>query len=242
MTMNSEEPVNQEEPRPEGTEVREKGNSLPLILSGIAVLLAALALIANLMGNQTPRVDPLQAVNSKLGQIEARIGDVETQLTSDKLDGVNMQLKRIMLELDQLSSIADDATRSKIRQAYQLLKPLSEPATRVKAEVDVQSTVMPENQTQPEEPAAIPAAVPEDAKTAPEPAASEAAVNTAEPAPAKPATEGASATEPAPPADAGDSGTPRQVTAPSPEAQPDMNPPADQPAALPPAIEPPTRL
>jgi len=130
------------------------GNSLPLVLSGIAVLLAALALIANQMGQPEPRMDPLDALNSKLGQIEARLGDMESQLTSDKLDVVNMKLKKILLDLEQLSAVADDATRQKIDQAYGLLKALSGPAIKVQAEVDIQGTVVPENQTPTRESAA----------------------------------------------------------------------------------------
>lgn len=122
-------------------------NTLPLVLSGIAVLIAALALIANQMSRPAPGIDPVQLVNSKLGQIEARIGDMESQLNNDKLSGVQMQLKRIMLELEQLSRLADDSTRSKINEAYNLLKPLSEPATSIKAEVDMQSTLKGENQS-----------------------------------------------------------------------------------------------
>lgn len=126
---------------------QRSGNPLPLILSGLAVLLAALALIANQMGQPAQNINPLETVNSKLGQIEARIGDMESQLTNDKLDVVNMQLKRILLNLEQLSAVADDVTRQKIDQAYRLLKPLSEPAVRIQADVDIQGTVMPENQT-----------------------------------------------------------------------------------------------
>jgi len=50
--------------------------------------------------------------------------------------------------------VADDATRQKIDQAYGLLKSLSGPASEVKAEVDMQSTEAPENQSQMEEPVA----------------------------------------------------------------------------------------
>jgi len=129
-------------------------NSLPLVLSGIAVLIAALALIANQMGQSAPRVDPFDALNGKLGQIEARLGDMESQLTSDKLDGVSLQLKRIQFELEQLSLLAGEDTRQRIDQALALLRPLSEPAGKVQAEVDVQSLVAPENQSAAEEPAA----------------------------------------------------------------------------------------
>lgn len=142
------------EDRSGGNEPGGFRNSLPLVLSGIAVLIAALALIANQMAQPAPRIDPFDAVNNKLGQIEARIGDMESQLTIDKLDGASMQLKRILLDLEQLSQIADETTRSSIDQAYQLLKPLSDPASSVKAEVDVQSTMEPENQSAPEGPAA----------------------------------------------------------------------------------------
>jgi len=116
-------------------------NTLPLVFSGIAVLIAALALVANQMSKPAPGIDPVQLVNSKLGQIEARIGDMELQLNNDKLSGVQMQLKRIMLELEQLSRLADKPTRNKIDEAYNLLKQLSGPATNVKAEVDMQSTL-----------------------------------------------------------------------------------------------------
>ncbi|OIQ02824.1 MAG: hypothetical protein COS82_00635 [Zetaproteobacteria bacterium CG06_land_8_20_14_3_00_59_53] len=174
MATGTEENVNaNNETRAAGHESGGLRNSLPLVLSGIAVLIAALALIANQMGQPAPRIDPFEAMNNKLGQIEARIGDMESQLTSDKLDGVSMQLKRILLELEQLSMMADETTRSKIEQARQLLQPLSEPATSVKAEVDAQSTLAPENQTAPDEPAVTD-----------EPAASDAAPVTEPEAPA----------------------------------------------------------
>jgi len=168
-------------------EVQSTGNSLSLVLSGIAVLLAALALIANQMGQPEPRMDPLDAVNSKLGQIEARIGDMESQLTSDKLDVVNMQLKKILLDLEQLSAVADDATRQKIDQAYGLLKSLSGPAAKVHAEIDMQSAVVPENQTPTQEPAAT---IEEDTSPAEQVPAEPA------PLPALPEAESSGMTEP----------------------------------------------
>ncbi|MDQ6965676.1 MAG: hypothetical protein Q9M23_01990 [Mariprofundaceae bacterium] len=137
--------------RPEGNHSGGQRNSLPLVLSGIAVLIAALALIANQMGQPEPRIDPLNALNGKLGQIEARLGDMESQLTSDKLDGVSLQLKRIQFELEQLALLADKDTRQRIDQALDFLKPLSELSVKVQAEVDVQSLVAPENQTTAEE-------------------------------------------------------------------------------------------
>ena len=157
MTTNEAENNNSPEVK---TEIEKNGgnnNVLPMILSGLAVLIAALALIANQMGQPTSRIDPLEAMNSKLGQIEARIGDMELQVVNDKMDGVQIQLKRILLDLEQLSSVADDATRSKIDQAFHLLQPLTMPATAVKAQVDMQSTLAPENQTPVEETVASPA-------------------------------------------------------------------------------------
>lgn len=177
--------ANRQEPQAQTTqnEPARGSGSLPLVLSGIAVLLAALALVANQMGHRQPRTDPMALMNTKLGQIEARISDVETQVHNDKLDNANMQLQGILLELRHLSAIADDATRSKIEQAYRLLQPLSEPETRVKAQVDMQSTEAPENQSQPEPAAAPPA---ESATPSPAPP----------PTPEKPA-EGAAPTAPA---------------------------------------------
>jgi len=156
MTTNEAENNNSPEVK---TEIEKNGgnnNVLAMVLSGLAVLIAALALIANQMGQPASRVDPLEAMNSKLGQIEARIGDMELQVVSDKMDGVQIQLKRILLDLEQLAAVADDTTRSKIDQAHQLLKPLTMPATAVKAEVDLQSTLAPENQTLVEETLASP--------------------------------------------------------------------------------------
>ena len=204
-------------------EVQSTGSSLPLVLSGIAVLLAALALIANQMGQPEPRMDPLDAVNSKLGQIEARIGDMESQLTNDKLDVVNMRLKRILLDLEQLSTVADDATRSKINQAYQLLEPLTGPATKVKAEVDVQSTIALENQSQSEEPTTP---SPEE-NTSAEPIKPETEMPLSfEPSPAEEkiiVEEPSSSTEP-------ESGViPEQTPDPSAILQPDMSPSKDKP-------------
>jgi len=155
MATNSENSSNTDnETRPTDNPSGGQRNSLPLVLSGIAVLIAALALIANQMGQPAPRVDPFDALNGKLGQIEARLGDMESQLTSDKLDGVSLQLKRIQFELEQLALLANEDTRQRIDQALALLKPLSEPAVKVQAEVDIQSLVEPENQTIVEEPAA----------------------------------------------------------------------------------------
>jgi len=127
-------------------EERRSGTTLPLVLSAIAVVLAALALIAGQIDRRAEHIDPMQAVNSKLGQIEARIGDVEAQIRTDKMDVVEIQLKKMLLDLKQLSAIADEATRTKLERAYQSLKPLSSPATRVQAEVDADSTIAGENQ------------------------------------------------------------------------------------------------
>jgi len=217
MASDSNASPKEPEIRPESTDTSDKWQSLPLVLSGIAVLIAALALVANQMGNRAPRIDPIDTMNSKLGQIEARIGDVESQLVSDKLDGVSVQLKRIMFELEQLSSIADDATRSKINQAYQILKPLSEPDTKVKAEVDMQSTVAPENQSQTEPAASGPS---EDASPAEQAPARTDSQATDTPAPA---SETNPVAKPAfPPADS----TAPDTTATPPETAPktDMQP------------------
>jgi len=127
-------------------EERRSGNTLPLVLSAFAVVLAALALIAGQIDRRAEHIDPMQAVNSKLGQIEARIGDVEARIRNDKMDVVEIQLKKMLLDLKQLSAIADEATRNKLERAYQALKPLSSPATRVQAEVDASSTIAEENQ------------------------------------------------------------------------------------------------
>ncbi len=115
----------------------ERRSSLPVVFSALAMLIAALALAANLLANKPVQNDPMQSINSKLGQIEARIGDVEAQMSNDKLDVVDTQLKQILLSLQQLAHIADDSTRARIERAYKLLEPLTMPATRIKAEVDL---------------------------------------------------------------------------------------------------------
>jgi len=124
-------------------------SSLPTIFSALAFLLAPLSLVSRLLGNKTVQNDPMQAVNAKLNQIENRIGDVELQITSDKLDAVDMQLKQILMNLKQLSRMADDATREHIERAYKELKPLVSRA-HVKAEIDLQSAMAPENSSMPE--------------------------------------------------------------------------------------------
>ena len=189
MATNNSENTKAPEAQAGGDETGGKNSFLPLILSGLAVLIAVLALIANQMGQTAPRTDQFEAMNSKLGQIEARIGDVESQVTSDRMDGVQMKLKRILLDLEQLSSLADDATRSKIDQAYHLLKPLSTPATAVKVQVDMQSTEVPENQTQVEGP--VTPSAEETAPQAPPAITPEAANDTME-EPAMPASQPAS--------------------------------------------------
>jgi len=136
-----------ESPIPEAPPTRQ--SSLPIIFSALALLLAGLALAANLLGNKTVQIDPMQAINTKLGQIENRIGDVELQMTNDKLDVVDTQLKHILMNLKQLSRIADDATRERINRAYRLLEPLAS-SGHVKAEIDLQSTIDPENNSLPE--------------------------------------------------------------------------------------------
>ncbi len=146
-----------ESPPVETPPVRQ--SSLPVVFSVLALLLAALALAANLLGNKTVQTDPTQIMSSKLGQIESRIGDVEAQMTNDKLDVVNSQLKQMLMNLKQLSRIADDATRARIERAYKQLEPLVTSA-RVKAEIDLQSIVAPENQSSPAaEPTASPSAI-----------------------------------------------------------------------------------
>jgi len=145
----------------------ERKSSLPVVFSALAMLIAALALAANLLGNKPAHIDPMQSINSKLGQIEARIGDVEAQMSSDKLDVVDTQLKQILLSLKQLAHIADDTTRQRIDRAYKMLEPLTMPATRIKAEVDLQEASAPENQSA----AALQAAMENNGEDMPENAA-----------------------------------------------------------------------
>ena len=123
-----------------------KSSFFPLALALLAVLIAVLALAVGLMRNKPAPLMPVQTLNERLDRIETRIGEIASQVNSDKQDIVNMRLKQILLSLDQLSHIADDATRERIERAYKLLQPLAGPAGRVQAEVDMQSVVADENQ------------------------------------------------------------------------------------------------
>jgi uncharacterized coiled-coil protein SlyX len=127
--------------------------SLPVILSGIAVLLAVAALAVTLLGQQRPREDLMQAMNMKLGQVEARITGLESQLASNRVDVAHTELNRILLELENLSALVDATTRSKVDQAYQLLKPLS-PTAMEKGAPSTQTPESSASQSPGENPAA----------------------------------------------------------------------------------------
>jgi len=117
-----------------------RSSSMAILLSSLALLLAAFALAATLISNKNMGTrQPLTDIQGKLNTIENRVDKVEASMATNKRDMVQAELKKMLLNLREMSQLGDNETKSEISKAEAILKRLSSPKTRVKAKVDLQS-------------------------------------------------------------------------------------------------------
>jgi len=114
---------------------------LAYALSALALALAAIALVGMLKLNQRLNAQqPPRELEHKLAAVEHRVSHVEELLSTSRKDMVRAELKKMLLNLRELSRLADESTRAEIAKAEAVLMRLSSPATRVRAKVDMEST------------------------------------------------------------------------------------------------------
>jgi len=131
-----------ETPPPPPVKSAQSSSSLPVLLSILAVLLAIVALAASLLGSgkiQVKRVD--SAVNNRLGALENRLSHLESSLASERHDLMQAKLARLLTEVRDIAKLGDTKAKQEISRVENILSSLStEPATRVKARVDLEHT------------------------------------------------------------------------------------------------------
>jgi len=154
------------------------------------LLLAVFALAATLISSNMGTRQPLDDIKGQLSAMESRVNHMEALMATDKHGLVQAELKKMLLNLHELSRLSDDATRSEISKVEMILLRLSTPATSVKARVDLKSTEQPAPSDEPEASTMVPS-VPESAKIS-VPHDSQT-TSTPEQAPAEPKSEAASA-------------------------------------------------
>ncbi len=125
---------------PSPAEPTRRSPMLPVLLSVLALGLAAVSLAGLMKLNQRLNArQPDRALEHKVAAIEHRVSHVESLLTTSRHDMVRAELKKMLLNLQELSRLADDQTRAEIAKAEAVLLRLSSPATRVRAKVDMKS-------------------------------------------------------------------------------------------------------
>jgi len=103
---------------------------LPLIVAFIALLLAAFAVISNQGNVSSGTLDSrLQQLDEKLADINQRIDSMETDVASNRENLVKNQLKKLLINIQEISSIAAEETRDQLAQVTSLLQEITQPAT-----------------------------------------------------------------------------------------------------------------
>jgi len=135
-----------------------RSSSLPVLLSSLALLLAAFALAATLISNKNMGTrQPLNDIKGQLSAMESRVNHMEALMATDKHSLIQAELQKMLLNLHELSRLGDNETKAEISKAEAILLRLSTPATRVKAQVDLKST---EQAVPPDKPEAASATAP----------------------------------------------------------------------------------
>jgi len=107
----------------------------PLLLSGLAVLLAVIALVASLQGKGENRL--ADNIANRLQTLEARMSHTEAMIATDKQSLMQAELKKLLFNIQKLSSLSDTETKAKISEVEGILQQLTVGhATKVKARVD----------------------------------------------------------------------------------------------------------
>jgi len=152
-TDSTEKTAEQEQKtQPPVTPKPTRTSSIPILLSSLALLLAVFALAATLISNKNMGTrQPLDDIKAELSAMGSRVNHVESLIATDKRGLVQNELKKMLLNLHELSRLGDDETKAEIARVEAILLRLSTPATKVKAQVDLKST---EQAGQPDEPKA----------------------------------------------------------------------------------------
>lgn len=110
------------------------------MLSALALALAAISLIGMVkLNHRLNAQQPPRELEHKLAAVEHRVSHVEELLSTSRKDMVRAELKKMLLNLRELSRLADENTRAELSKAEAVLMRLSSPATRVRAKVDMES-------------------------------------------------------------------------------------------------------
>ncbi|MDQ6959116.1 MAG: hypothetical protein Q9M24_08425 [Mariprofundaceae bacterium] len=150
--------------QPSATPKPTRASSVPILLSSLALLLAVFALAATLISSKNMGArQPLDDIKAELSAMGSRVNHVESLIATDKHGLVQNELKKMLLNLHELSRLGDDETRAEIAKIEAILLRLSTPATKVKAQVDLKSTGHAGQPDEPKASATVPAS-PEPAK------------------------------------------------------------------------------
>ncbi len=110
----------------------------PMLLSGLAVLLAVIALVASLQGKGENRLADNTA--NRLQALETRISHMEAMIATDRQSLMQAELKKLLFNIQKLSSLSDAETKAKISEIEGILSQLTvAPATKVRVRVDLES-------------------------------------------------------------------------------------------------------
>ncbi len=140
-------------------------NHLPLIVAFIALLLAAFAIISNQSNVSSGALETrLQQLDDRLTGINQRIDSMEIDVASNRENLVKNQLKKLLINIQEISSMAAEETRRQLAQVESLLQDITRPAS--------------EEPTAPEVAPAAEQAAPADNSTTAEPEGSGNADNT----------------------------------------------------------------
>jgi len=116
-------------------------SSIPVLLSSLALLLAAFALAATLISSKNMGArQSLDVIKGNLSAMESRVSHMEALMAMDKRGLVQAELQKMLLNLHELSRLGDAETKAEISKAEAILLRLSTPATRVKAKIDLKTT------------------------------------------------------------------------------------------------------
>ncbi|RMH59831.1 MAG: hypothetical protein D6678_07245 [Zetaproteobacteria bacterium] len=96
---------------------------LPLIVALIALVVALIAVFSSRSGITRSDLDQrTQQLEQRLAQIEQRINEIQTNVANHHASMVSTQLKKLLLDMQQVSTIADPDTQARLRQAAALLQ------------------------------------------------------------------------------------------------------------------------
>ena len=105
-------------------------NHLPLIVAFIALLLAAYAVISNQGNVSSGALDArLQQLDEQLAGMNQRIDSMASDVASNRENLVNTRLRKLLINIQEISSMAAEETRDRLAQVESLLQDITNPAT-----------------------------------------------------------------------------------------------------------------